>query len=94
LFYILAWLSWDPTTPLADLMFNEGRENWNVELELEILVPHHHFIAPKPSIEWENVEKFKNSTRSKYREYTELKTRLSAALKFTQSANHKWTIAA
>jgi len=77
-------------TPI--LVFNEGyvvAKLENVELELEMLVPRHHFIAPKPSIEWEKQRDSKNSTKLKHREYTGLKLRLSAALKFMRSANHK-----
>ena len=46
-------------TPI--LVFNEGHvvaRPKDVELALEALVPHHHLIAPKPDLAWDEVERF------------------------------------
>ena len=47
-------------TPI--LVFNEGHvvaRPKDVELALEALVPHHHLIAPKPDLAWDEVERFR-----------------------------------
>ena len=49
----------DAFTPI--LVFNEGyvvARPKDVELALEVLVPHHHIIAPKPDLAWDEVERF------------------------------------
>ncbi|MCK4473293.1 MAG: hypothetical protein KAW49_16045, partial [Anaerolineae bacterium] len=50
----------DAFTPI--LVFNEGHvvaRPKEVELVLEVLVPHHHIIAPKPDLAWDEVERFR-----------------------------------
>ncbi len=47
-------------TPIP--VFNQGHvvaRPEDVELVLEVLVPHYHFIAPKPDLAWDKVEVFK-----------------------------------
>ena len=50
----------DAFTPV--LVFNRchiAARPKNVELALEVMVPHHHLIAPKPDPAWDEVERFK-----------------------------------
>jgi hypothetical protein len=52
----------DAFTPI--LVFNEGHvvaRPKDVDLALEVLVPHHHIIAPKPDLAWDEVEKFRGT---------------------------------
>ncbi|RLE74372.1 MAG: hypothetical protein DRJ56_07655 [Thermoprotei archaeon] len=54
----------DSFTPI--LVFNEGyvvARPEDAELKLEVLVPHHHLIAPKPSLDWEEVGRFRKTYR-------------------------------
>lgn len=47
-------------TPI--LVFNRGHvvaRPKDVELALEVLVPHYHLIAPKPDLTWDEVERFR-----------------------------------
>ena len=50
----------DAFTPI--LVFNEGHvvaRPKEVELALEVLMPHHHIIAPRPDLAWDEVERFR-----------------------------------
>ena len=50
----------DAFTPI--LIFHEGHvvaRPKEVELTLEVLTPHHHIIAPKPELAWDEVESFR-----------------------------------
>ncbi len=51
-------------TPI--LVLNEGyviSRPRNIDLELEVMVPYHHIIAPKPKIEWESMGEFRGKIR-------------------------------
>jgi len=68
-------------TPI--LVFNEGyvfARPGDVEPEIEMMVPHHHMIAPKPSPEWEKIDRFKKAYKIEapglYRVRTLSKTRV------------------